>query len=178
MHQNKFHTEKIQQLTIKYQASTKGGPPLTTEEQKLADHLKILYKFANKGIKGRGKKEPAESKAAATVTVTATTTGLSQETIRPDEEEQQQPPIESRGFTSGGEQLLPLPVSKPLLSSNTATYIGWPTRGDDVFIGNQGGGGGNAVVVQSNSFLGIPGDFASSSSSAGGLGGYAFGNMG
>jgi hypothetical protein len=174
MHQNKFHTEKIQQLTIKYQASTKGGPALTAEEQKLADHLKILYKFANKGIKGRGKKEPSESKVAATVT-----TGPTQEMTRSDdEEEQQQPPIESRGFTGGGEQLLPLPVSKPLLSSSTAAYIGWPTRTDDVFIGNQGGGGGNAGVVQSNSFLGIPGDFASSSSSAGGLGGYAFGNMG
>jgi len=60
MHQNKFHTERIQQLTIKYEQSTKGGPPLNEEEQKLADHLKILYKYANKGIKGRGKKETAQ----------------------------------------------------------------------------------------------------------------------
>lgn len=168
MHQNKFHTERIQQLTIKYQASTNGGTPLTEEEQKLADHLKILYKFANKGIKGRGKKE-TESKPMTTVTTTEPP-----ETTQTEEEQQQsldqRPTAESRVFT--GEQLLPLPVSKPLLRSGmegTSPFMGW-SRGEDVFVGNQG-----SSVMQSNSFLGIPGD---SSSNSTGLAGYAFGNIG
>src|SRR5271167_1405729 len=102
MHQNKFHTERIQELTIKYQASTRGGPQLSEEEQKLADHLKILYKFANKGIKGRGKKD-AESKSTTTITnaTTTTTTGQQQESTTTARTEE--PAMESRVFT--GEQL-------------------------------------------------------------------------
>src|SRR5216117_1775199 len=97
MHQNKFHTERIQQLTIKYQMSTKGGPPLDDSEQQLADHLKILYKFANKGIKGRGKKE-TESKLSGTPSTTERTTTRTE-----------QPPPSERVFTSE-QSLLPLPV--------------------------------------------------------------------
>lgn len=170
MHQNKFHTERIQELTIKYQASTRGGPQLSEDEQKLADHLKILYKFANKGIKGRGKKE-AESKSTKTVT-NATTTGQQQESTTTARTEE--PVMESRVFT--GEQLLPLPVSKPLLRSGmegNTPFMGW-SRGEDVFVGNQGSS--SSVVQQSNSFLGIPGD--GGNNTGGGLGGYAFGSMG
>jgi hypothetical protein len=172
MHQNKFHTETIQQLTTKYDASTKGGPQLDEEEQRLADHLKILYRFANKGIKGRGKKtEPKPS-----------TTG-SQEPKKVEQQQQQQQSVErltdSRVFTSREQSLLPLPVSKAPSTlrgmDGPAPFLGlshsgssW-SRGEDVFVGSQGGHG----QVQSNSFLGIPGD-----GSSGGLGGYAFGNTG
>jgi hypothetical protein len=176
MHQNKFHTERIQELTIKYQASTRGGPQLSEDEQKLADHLKILYKFANKGIKGRGKKDaeskPTKTVTNATTTTTTTTTGQQQDSTTTARTEE--PAMESRVFT--GEQLLPLPVSKPLLRSGmegNPPFMGW-SRGEDVFVGNQGGS--SSVVQQSNNFLGIPGD--GGNNTGGGLGGYAFGNMG
>ena len=173
MHQNKFHTERIQQLTIKYQASIKGGPPLTDAERKVADHLKILYKFANKGIKGRGKKE-SESKPSTT----ATTTGPQETTTRPEQTLDR--PTESRLFT-GEQSLLPIPVSNKQQSLIQApSFMGstsWSTRGsgEDVFVGNESNGG----QMPSNSFLGIPGDGSSSSSSGGtGMGVYGFGGIG
>ncbi len=168
MHQNKFHTERIQQLTIKYQASTKGGPPLTDAERKVADHLKILYKFANKGIKGRGKKE-SDLKRSATATTTPT---------RPEPSLDR--PTESRVFT-GEQSLLPIPVSNKQQSLIQApSFMGstsWSSRGsgEDVFVGNQSNGG----QMPSNSFLGIPGDGSSSSGGGtGGMGGYGFGGIG
>ena len=168
MHQNKFHTERIQQLTIKYQMSTRGGPPLDDSEQKLADHLKILYKFANKGIKGRGKKE-TELKPSVTSSTTETTTRT-------------EPPPSERVFTSEQQSLLPLPArikstlrrgmaetaSFGSVSSGTSSW----SRGEDVYIGNQGGG--QLQHQQSNSFLGIPGDGSSTTS---GIGGYGFGGI-
>jgi len=178
MHQNKFHTERIQQLTIKYEQSTKGGPPLNEEEQKLADHLKILYKYANKGIKGRGKKEAAQQQ---------------RQSSSPPMTRQQ--PIEtttkpSRGYTSGDQQptLLPLPVSKPPTLHGTSPFLGmggttWGATREDVFVGNPTGGqnavqqsgsvGNSAAGGGDGNFLGIPGDGNST-----GLGGYSFGNMG
>ena len=174
MHQNKFHTETIQRLTMRYDESTKGGLPLTEDEKKLVDHLKILYKFANKGIKGRGKKRDNDPKPPRNNAVTATTA--------PPELRVEQPLDRTTATvpTIFGEQtLLPLPVSKapPALRGmdGAATpFMGlthpassW-SRGEDVFVGNQGHGQG-----QSTSFLGIPGD-----GNPGGLGGYAFGNMG
>src|SRR5208282_6748557 len=136
MHQNKFHTERIQQLTIKYQASTKGGPPLTDAERKVADHLKILYKFANKGIKGRGKKE-SESKRSKRTT---TTTTVPQEKTTIRTESLDRPTTESRVFT-GEQSLLPIPVSQKQQSLTQApSFMGstsWSSRGgvEDVFVG-------------------------------------------
>ena len=177
MHQNKFHTERIQQLTKKYQASTKGGPPLTDAERKVADHLKILYKFANKGIKGRGKKDCGSKPSTRT---TATTATVPQETTTPTRTESlDRPTTESRVFT-GEQSLLPIPGSKKHQSLIQAqSFMGstsWSSRGgeEDVFVGNQSNGGGHGQMP-SNSFLGIPGD---GSSGTGGLGGYAFGGLG
>lgn len=177
MHQNKFHTERIQQLTIKYQASTKGGPPLTDAERKVADHLKILYKFANKGIKGRGKKG-SETKPSET----ATTTIPQETTTTARTESLDRPTAESRVFTEE-QSLLPIPMSKNQQSLiQTPSFMGstsWSSRGggEDVFVGNQNSGSGHGQM-SSNSFLGIPGDSGSSGVGAGGLGGYAFGGIG
>jgi len=186
MHQNKFHTERIQQLTIKYEQSTKGGPPLNEEEQKLADHLKILYKYANKGIKGRGKKETPQQptqqqKQQQQQTSSSPTTR--QQPIEPTTKS-------TRGYTSGDQQqtLLPLPVSKPVTLHGTSPFLGmggstWGATREDVFVGNPTGGqnavqqagsrAGNSATGSGGTFLGIPGDGNST-----GLGGYSFGNMG
>src|ERR1700736_4935647 len=113
MHQNKFHTETIQRLKDKMEASTKGGPPLDEYEKELADHLRTMYKFANKGIRGRGKKRDSEPELA--------------ETSTPEHDNQGRgfTDTEVRGFTDEGrgftdaegrqftEGLLPLPVSNP-----------------------------------------------------------------
>ena len=150
MHQNKFHTETIQRLTTKAEACSKGGPSLSREEQKLADHLKILYKFANKGIKGRGKKED------------------------PKPHSQSQPPTEQqipeRPLAAFADAFLPPPTGVRDGPSFGGLSTGaWSRdRMDDVFVGSQG-----HSQAQSNSYLGIPGDGGS-----GGLGGYAFGSMG
>lgn len=178
MHQNKFHTQRIQQLTIKYEQSTKGGPPLDEEEQKLADHLKILYKYANKGIKGRGKKETAQQQQQQTSSSPTTR----QQPIEPT-------PKPTRGYASGDQQptLLPLPVSKPPTLHGTSPFLGmgsttWGATREDVFVGNPAGGqnavqqsgvAGNSAAGGGGAFLGIPGDGNST-----GLGGYSFGNMG
>ena len=126
MHQNKFHTERIQQLTIKYQASTKGGPPLTDAERKVADHLKILYKFANKGIKGRGKKESESKPSTTKMTVPQETTTTNRT------ESLDRSTTESRVFT-GEQTLLPIPVSKKQQSLIQApSFMGstsWSSRG-------------------------------------------------
>jgi hypothetical protein len=121
MHQNKFHTTTIQRLKDKIEASGKGGPQLDEYEKELAEHLKILYKFANKGIRGRGKKmdnEPATS-----------------------------PELSERAGSDGRgvSELLPPPV---LNSRGTDTSVfggstilwnrGDRTMSDDVFVGNQG----------------------------------------
>jgi hypothetical protein len=155
MHQNKFHTETIQRLTTKAEACSKGGASLTEDEQKLADHLKILYKFANKGIKGRGKKEDPKP----------------------------QPPIQTQPQSLVAEQQIPerpLAYAETLLPppagvrDGGASFMGLATAGwtrermDDVFVGSQG-----HSQAQSNNYLGIPGDGGS-----GGLGGYAFGSLG
>jgi hypothetical protein len=120
MHQNKFHTETIQRLTAKAEAATKGGPPLDEEEQKVADHLKILYKFANKGIKGRGKKENNETKRS-----------------RPPEP---QPPEREEQIYEPPRLLPPRTVGRGIETSSYllpgASANGWsrPERMDDVFM--------------------------------------------
>lgn len=166
MHQNKFHTETIQRLTAKCEACSNGGPTLNAEEQKLADHLKILYKFANKGIKGRGKKE---TRSTLSIPIPQK---VSQTEQQHREVPDQRPP-ESEG--QGEQTLLPPPV--PNLSGSiegSAPFMGlsqsqsW-TREEDVFVGGQN----NHGSVQSNNFLGIPGD-----NNSGGLGGFTFGNIG
>src|SRR5271156_3750008 len=75
MHQNKFHTERIQELTQKYEASTRGGPALTQQEKEIVNHLKELYKFANKGIKGRGKKNENRQKSSTNTNGSNATNG-------------------------------------------------------------------------------------------------------
>jgi hypothetical protein len=62
MHQNKFHTEALQRLTRKAEMSSRGstGVHLTPSDQEIIAHLKQLYKNANKGIRGRGKKPPEQ----------------------------------------------------------------------------------------------------------------------
>jgi hypothetical protein len=149
MHQNKFHTERINQLKDKIEASGKGGPPLNEYDKKLAEHLKILYKFANKGIRGRGKKRESEL------------------TTSPDEL-----PFASDRSSEGrtfAEQLLPPPVSN-VARGNDGTFGGltspsmWRNdrmMADDVFVGNHGHG-----------FLGTPGDGNA------GINGYTYGNVG
>jgi len=189
MHQNKFHTERIQQLTIKYEQSTKGGPPLDDQEQKLADHLKILYKYANKGIKGRGKKEGAQQQQQQQLTSSPAPTRR-----RPRVPEPTPPKPRARGYPSADQQptLLPLPVSKPPTLHGTSPFLGmggttWGATRENVFVRNPSGGQ-NTVVQSGNAvggtaggggggggtFLGIPGDGSNST----GLGGYSFGNMG
>jgi hypothetical protein len=184
MHQNKFHTERIQQLTIKYEQSTKGGPLLDDQEQKLADHLKILYKYANKGIKGRGKKEIAQQQQRQT--------SSSAPTKRRPRVPEPTPKPTARGYPSADQQptLLPLPVSKPPTLHGTSPFLGmggttWGATRENVFVGNPSGGQ-NTVVQSGNAvggtagggggggtFLGIPGDGSNST-----VGGYSFGNMG
>jgi hypothetical protein len=183
MHQNKFHTERIQQLTIKYEQSTKGGPPLDEQEQKLADHLKILYKYANKGIKGRGKKETAQQPQQPQQQHQQTSSSTT--TTRPQPVPEPRTKPTARGYSSADQQptLLPLPVSKPPTLHGTGPFLGmggttWGATRESVFVRNQSGGQ-NAVVQSGNAagggtFLGIPGD----SSNSTGLGGYSFGNMG
>jgi hypothetical protein len=165
MHQNKFHTETIQRLTTKAEASSRGGPPLNDGEKRLADHLKILYKFANKGIKGRGKKEH-EPKPS---TQQETRAG----------QQHSQPHGDSRAFNE--QALLPPPVSVPGHRGIEAapSYLGvanptssWSRgeRMEDVYGGNQGHG-----QAQASNFIGISGDGGSGGM---GMGGYAFGSMG
>jgi hypothetical protein len=154
MHQNKFHTETIQQLKDKMEASTKGGPPLDEYEKELADHLRTMYKFANKGIRGRGKKRDSEPELA--------------ETSTPEHDNQGRgfTDTEVQGFADEGRQftegLLPLPVSNPA-SFGASWSRSDRLLGEDVFVGNHGS-------VQSN-YLGV-------SDGNSGIGGYPFGNMG
>ena len=156
MHQNKFHTETIQRLTTKAEACSKGGPSLSEDEQKLADHLKILYKFANKGIKGRGKKEDPKIPQSQ-----------SQSQVHTEHQ------IPERPLATFAETLLPPPGG---VVRDGTSFLGglstasWPRdRMDDVFVGNQG----HSQAQSNNNYLGIPGDGGS-----GGLGGYAFGSLG
>jgi hypothetical protein len=152
MHQNKFHTERIQELTQKLQDEARGGPALTEEEKEVAEHLKILYKYSNKGIKGRGKKVP---KKMTTPTVpTATEVGPAPATSPPAARVETAPEQQTFG---GGGSLLPLPVTKPIPLrgiEGPSPFMGMPSWPRDVFIGNQGEhqGGGQP------SYLGIPGD--------------------
>src|SRR5271155_4095246 len=139
MHQNKFHTERIQQLTIKYEQSTKGGPPLDDQEQKLADHLKILYKYANKGIKGRGKKETAQQQQQEQQQTSSSAPTRRQ----PPVPEPTPPKPRARGYPSADQQptLLPLPVSKPPTLHGTSPFLGmggttWGATRENVFVGN------------------------------------------
>ena len=168
MHQNKFHTETIQKLTAKAKASAQGGPALDEGERKVADHLKILYKFANKGIKGRGKKDLTDRKSTARNNET--------ETRRHREQNNQQRPAER--IYEPPTLLPPPPSVGRVLAEGTPSYLlsgsasSWsrPERMEDVFVG----GGQGHVQAQSNSFLtGISGDAGSV-----GLGGYAFGSLG
>lgn len=164
MHQNKFHTETIQRLTTKAEASARGGPPLNEGEKKLADHLKILYKFANKGIKGRGKKEN-EPKPST------------QQDTRAGQQHSQ-PQGDTRVFNEP--TLLPPPVNVQSHRGieGDPSYLGvanptssWSRgeRMEGVYVGSQGQG-----QAQAN-FMGIPGD---GGSGAMGMGGYGFGSMG
>jgi len=163
MHQNKFHTETIQRLTAKAEASSKGGPPLDEEEQKVADHLKILYKFANKGIKGRGKKETNERRKPQS---------------KPPAPAKERPKERPSERIYEPPTLLPPPpaVAGRGLEGTTSAYLlpgtsGWsrPERMEDVFVGGQ-----HTQQAQSSSFIsGISGDGGGM-----GIGGYAFGNLG
>jgi hypothetical protein len=159
MHQNKFHTARIQELTQKLQDAARGGPALTENEKQVADHLKILYKYSNKGIKGRGKKLPKRLPPPPTPT--------------PPEIESPSPtppaatrvePAPEQTFSGGG-SLLPLPVTKPVPLrgiEGPSPFMGMQSWPRDVFIGNQAehqsGGGGPQP-----SYLGIPGDTGPSS---------------
>jgi hypothetical protein len=129
MHQNKFHTERIQQLTRKAEASAGGGSPLTEEEQSIADHLKILYKYANKGIKGRGKKEHERTTAE-------TRSRESKKAERAIEER----PLAPRPFP--GQTLLPPPLGEGGLEMSLLgpSYSSRHERVDDVFVGVSGNG--------------------------------------
>jgi len=106
MHQNKFHTERIQELTQKYQDSTRGGPALTQQEKEIVNHLKELYKFANKGIKGRGKKHENRQKQSSTPNNNGSNTNGSTTQV-PDFGDGH----EVREMVSVGEPQLPAPLS-------------------------------------------------------------------
>ncbi|KAI9881399.1 MAG: hypothetical protein M1830_003406 [Pleopsidium flavum] len=53
-HQNKFHSESLRNLTLKF-ASMREGDPVTVKDKELWEYFATLYKNSNKGIKGRGK---------------------------------------------------------------------------------------------------------------------------
>ena len=176
MHQNKFHTERVQELTLKLQNAAKGGPALTEDERKVADHLKILYKYSNKGIKGRGKKL---SKKVTMPTITVEQTVLADsiaQAPRMETAPEQQPSF------AVGQTLLPLPVTKPVPMrgiEGPSPFMGMTGHASwsrDVFMGNQvtdghqsnAGGGGHS------SYLGMAGDATSGTS----LTNFTFGNMG
>jgi hypothetical protein len=156
MHQNKFHTARIQELTQKLQDAARGGPALTEEEKQVADHLKILYKYSNKGIKGRGKKLPKRPPPSPTPNPPEE---VEPPAPTPPSATRVEPPPETT-FSAGG-TLLPLPVTKPVPLrgiEGPSPFMGWPR---DVFIGNQGehqSGG-----PPQPSYLGIPGDTGPSS---------------
>ena len=53
-HQNKFHTETLQVLAIRF-ASLREGDAMSEADRELWEYFSTLYKNSNKGIKGRGK---------------------------------------------------------------------------------------------------------------------------
>lgn len=183
MHQNKFHTERIQELTLRLQDAAKGGPALTEEERKVADHLKILYKYSNKGIKGRGKK-PSTRKVVLPTTATTTTGEPAATTPVTTVGRMETAPVDQPSFT-GGQTLLPLPVTKPVPVrgiEGPSPFMGMPTGPTsgsghwtrDVFMSNQGAGG-HPVGGGQPSYLGIAGDVSTTGTS---LNNFTFGNMG
>jgi uncharacterized Zn-finger protein len=52
-HQNKFHVQALQQLTEKFMSVGDGEIP--EEDKDLFEYFASLYKYSNRGIKGRGK---------------------------------------------------------------------------------------------------------------------------
>ena len=58
-HQNKFHTETLQALAVKF-AQADDGKHMSDEDKKLWEYFSTLYKNSNKGIKGRGKDRRVE----------------------------------------------------------------------------------------------------------------------
>jgi hypothetical protein len=54
VHQNRFHYNALQELTVKF-ASLQPGDPMTEQESETFEYFAELYKNSNKGIKGRGK---------------------------------------------------------------------------------------------------------------------------
>jgi hypothetical protein len=121
MHQNKFHTETIQRLKDKIEASGKGGPQLDEYEKELAEHLKILYKFANKGIRGRGKKMDSEPATSPVLSERAGSDGRDVPEFLP-------PPV-----------LIPRGTEGSLFGGSTTLWNrNDRTMSEDVFVGNQG----------------------------------------
>ncbi|MCJ1430439.1 hypothetical protein MMC29_008357 [Sticta canariensis] len=53
-HQNKFHSETLRNLTLKF-ASMREGDSVSAMDKDLWEYFATLYKNSNKGIKGRGK---------------------------------------------------------------------------------------------------------------------------
>lgn len=53
-HQNKFHSETLRTLTLKF-ASMREGDAVSAMDKELWEYFATLYKNSNKGIKGRGK---------------------------------------------------------------------------------------------------------------------------
>ena len=53
-HQNKFHTETLRVLAIRF-ASLREGDAMSEADRELWEYFSTLYKNSNKGIKGRGK---------------------------------------------------------------------------------------------------------------------------
>ena len=53
-HQNKFHSETLRKLTMKFTSIHEGGV-VSTQDRELWEYFSTLYKHSNKGIKGRGK---------------------------------------------------------------------------------------------------------------------------
>ncbi|KAI9731810.1 MAG: hypothetical protein M1818_007675 [Claussenomyces sp. TS43310] len=59
-HQNKFHAHAIRVLTSKF-SSVQNERNVTSEDRDLWEYFAGLYKYSNKGIKGRGKDRKVES---------------------------------------------------------------------------------------------------------------------
>ena len=67
-HQNKFHTETLQKLAIKF-AQVDDGKDMSEEDKELWQYFSTLYKNSNKGIKGRGKDRRVEGRGTDGVKV-------------------------------------------------------------------------------------------------------------
>jgi hypothetical protein len=181
MHQNKFHTETIQRLRDKIEGGTKGGQPLDDEDKRLAEHLKILYKFANKGIKGRGKKEDDSSKISAPENPPATTTPPTEPkstpntTASPKRAHAQSNTVQNIGSMNQA-LVLPPPAPSVIRSDYVPSFpmsmanLSWPR--ENIFISNQNS---NVYTGLSSETLNI--NSGSNAAVTTGGSGYSFGSI-